>query len=387
MTIANLNRTDVTEPSRHQAAPFFNPLPATAKARFLVAVFLVFSPLMLLTNSSLAARSWGTMLFWCGASGTIAVLWAASYIVSRRLLAVAIAFNVLAVFLIASRWPAAVAPEAPQPSVFGILAAVLVAGGYVFFVLFVAGEGARTLRMYTELRLARQIHRNLVPPLSLSTDRLEVYGRSDASSEMGGDLIDLVTHGSGVVDVYLADVSGHGVRAGVLMGMVKSALRARLLDDPNDVSSVVGALNRVVAQVKEQDMFVTLACARLEREDLAAAVHCTLAGHLPILHWHAATRSLDCVENDSLPLGVVEDEQFPQRRLACDRGDLLVLYTDGLIECTNAAGEEFGLARFRELVAAGADRPLDELFDAILSRVRSHGPQTDDQTLVLARIK
>ena len=398
-------RADNRETSRQYVAPFFNPLPAGAKAKFLIAVGLVFAPLMLLTNSSLSARSWGTMLFWCAVSGGIAVLWAASYIISKRLLVPAILLNVLAVLSIASRWPALLQPEASRPSVFGVLAALLVAGGYVFFVMFVSGEGARVLRLHTELRLARQIHGSLVPPLAFRNGAIEVYGRSDASSEMGGDLIDLVV-GARSVDLYLADVSGHGVRAGVLMAMVKSALRTTLLGDSasrdsaacREVGQVVGDLNRVVAQVKEQDMFVTLACARFELDGIPTSsasgqtshplvrVRCALAGHLPILYWRAVTRTLAAVDNDSLPLGVADDERFEPRVLECAPGDLLVLYTDGLTECTDPAGNEFGLERFRSLVASVADRPLPELFDAVITSVRAHGPQVDDQTLLLARI-
>jgi sigma-B regulation protein RsbU (phosphoserine phosphatase) len=375
-------------------APFFNPLAISAKAKFLAAVFLVFAPLMILTNSTLAVRSWLTLLAWCAISGTIAILWAASYIVSRKLLPVAILFNLLAAMSMATRWPAFIAPEASRPSVFGVLVALLIAGGYVFFVWFVAGEGARTLRLHTELRLARQIHRGLVPPLTLSASAVEIYGRSDPSSEMGGDLIDLIaSKDGGHIDVYLADVSGHGVRAGVLMAMVKSALRTSLLSGSADLARVIGDLNRVVAQVKEQDMFVTLAAARFETRMHASAgsddvaVRCALAGHLPILVWRRQSRTLEAVDNQSFPLGVADDESFDPTCITCKAGDLFVLYTDGLIECTSAAGEEFGMARLRELIAANADRALPELFNVILDAVRSHGNQQDDQTILLARIR
>ncbi len=78
------------------------------------------------------------------------------------------------------------------------------------------------------MRLARQIHETLVPPIDYEDERIEVFGLSRASAAMGGDLVDLV-HRDGSLDVYLADVSGHGVRAGVVMGMLKAAIRMRLL--------------------------------------------------------------------------------------------------------------------------------------------------------------
>ncbi|MGH7176880.1 MAG: PP2C family protein-serine/threonine phosphatase [Tepidisphaeraceae bacterium] len=377
--------------SQPDVAPFFNPLPVGARFKFLFAVFLVFAPLMILTNSALAVRSMRTMVAWCVASGTIAVLWASSYIVSRKLIGAAIAFTVIAVMCFATRWPAFLAPEAQRPNVMAVIAALLIAAGYVFFVLFVSGEGARTLRLHTELRLARQIHKSLVPPISISTGRFEIFGRSDASSEMGGDLIDLIVRDtSGQTDLYLADVSGHGVRAGVLMAMVKSALRARLLTPGAELGEVIADLNRVVGAVKEQDMFVTLACARFASsasapESSAVRVSCALAGHLPILHWKARTRTLESIENQSLPLGVADEETFAPTRIDCDPRDLLVLYTDGLTECINAAGEEFGMTRLNGLIQAHADRPVGELFVIMMDAVHAHGPQRDDQTLVIVR--
>ena len=100
--------------------------------------------------------------------------------------------------------------------------------GYILFLVFIETEGVKHLRIQTELDLAEQLQTTLVPPVSLRTAYVEVESRSIPSSKMGGDLADtLVSDGS--VTCYVADVSGHGIAAGVLMGMVKTAVRMALL--------------------------------------------------------------------------------------------------------------------------------------------------------------
>ncbi len=364
------------------AAPFYMTLPRSSRARFFVAVFLVFAPVLILSNSTLAARNLLQIVVWSAVSGAIAVCWAAAFVVSRKLLPVAILLSLGAAVALAVGYPPILRMQSRQPNLAAILVILMIVCGYVFFVLFIAGEGARALRVHTEMRLAQRIHENLVPPIRVNCAQLEIFGRSDASTEMGGDLIDLVEH-KGNLDIYLADVSGHGVRAGVLMAMVKSSLRTRLLDDVSP-DRVVSDLNRVVTQIKEQDMFVTLACLRFA---IARQVECCLAGHLPILHYRAATRSIESIDNDSFPLGVVEDESYPARTVDCAPGDLFVLYTDGLIEVMNSAREQFGMDRFRHLVARHATEPLEQIHSHIMEAVHRHGEQNDDQTLLLVRVR
>jgi serine phosphatase RsbU (regulator of sigma subunit) len=120
---------------------------------------------------------------------------------------------------------AQVASTAAGVDVIGCLFAILL--GYVFFVRFVRKQGLHYFRVQTEIELAEQIHRSLVPPIVRRGSQDEFYGLSAPSGEMGGDLVDLVQDGDKWI-AYLADVSGHGVPSGVLMAMVKSAVRMRL---------------------------------------------------------------------------------------------------------------------------------------------------------------
>lgn len=245
------------------------------------------------------------------------------------------------------------------------------------------------MRLQTEVALAQEIHRKLVPAISVSVDDFEFCGGSLPSSEVGGDLLDLVTIGPESEKRYgllVADISGHGVSAGVLMAMVKSAVHTKLLhEDP--FSSLLDDLNDVVYKLSDESKFVTCACVEIAGSSAAYA----LAGHPPILHYDVSDGRVHRLSEASFPLGLFPTQRSSQESLyrwrpfQFDAGDLLILLTDGITEVTNANGQELGLEAIEALVQGHASLLLGELYELILSTVQRHGPRSDDQTLLLAR--
>jgi sigma-B regulation protein RsbU (phosphoserine phosphatase) len=199
---------------------------------------------------------------------------------------------------------------------------------------------------------------------------------------MGGDLLDVVET-DGRVSVAVADVSGHGVKAGVVMGMVKSAMRMKFPSNPA-LRDLLTDLNRVVVELAGDGMFVTFACLRFEGPNRAIFAG---AGHGPILHYAHSERALRFLSSDNLPLGVTADETFAESPVACAPGDVLLFVTDGLTEVFDATGKTFGQESIERLLVENAGRSLSEIADAIWETVQRHGPQTDDQTLLLVRIR
>jgi serine phosphatase RsbU (regulator of sigma subunit) len=111
-------------------------------------------------------------------------------------------------------------------SVLGTVRIVMSLVAYASFTAVLRLEGERSIGAHTEIRLAREIHTALVPLMAGRVAGLEWYGVSHPSGEVGGDLVDVVSDASGTWTACVADVSGHGVAAGVLMGMFKTALRS-----------------------------------------------------------------------------------------------------------------------------------------------------------------
>ena len=96
--------------------------------------------------------------------------------------------------------------------------------------------------------------------------------------------------------------------------------------------------------------------------------------------------AIERLENEHLPLGVLAEERYESRRVPVRAGDLIACYTDGLTETADKSNRQFGIARVDEAIQERADRTLAEIIDSVLERVRAHGPQGDDQSMLLVRI-
>jgi len=234
-----------------------------------------------------------------------------------------------------------------------------------------------------EIELAHQVHAVLVPRIATTIDSFEFAGLSQPSGEVGGDLVDVVSSGfppeSGGWFGYVADVSGHGVSSGVVMGMFKSALRMRLRH-AGSIAELLSDLNTVLFPLKTGSMFITVACVRFSGRDV---LDFAVAGHLPILR--VRDGAVDEITTPQIPIAMFEAYPFAASTVDVQSGDLLALITDGLIEVFDAQDRDFGLDRAKSLLAENHGRPLSEIADRLLGAARAHGRQLDDQTLLLIR--
>jgi sigma-B regulation protein RsbU (phosphoserine phosphatase) len=198
---------------------------------------------------------------------------------------------------------------------------------------------------------------------------------------MGGDLIDAV-ESDGRLPAYVADISGHGLAAGQLMGMLKTAMRVALQFRREPVALLESA-DRVLPAVKEANMYATLAL--LYFDDSSEAEY-SLAGHPPILHYRAPTGGIARLAMEQFPLGLIPGGRYSSQRATYSPQDLFLLMTDGISEVPNASDEEFGLDRLELLLRNNAGQPLPQLWESIMDAVKRYGVQRDDQTLLLLRV-
>jgi serine phosphatase RsbU (regulator of sigma subunit) len=259
----------------------------------------------------------------------------------------------------------------------GIVAAIGL--GYACFVYASVTEARRYFRVHAEMELATEIHHVIVPPIEAKLGRFEFYGRSVPSGEVGGDLIDVAGTEEQWV-AYVADVSGHGVAPGVVMGMVKSAARM-LLSSGEEGAHLMPRLNEVLYPLKKPDMFVTFCFLSKVGDKLRVG----LAGHPPILQFSAKTNLITPLECPNMPLGILPAGEFVTSEIAMEAGQIFAMYTDGLLEAANAAGEEFGLKRFQAEVEKHGNEPLDAIYRSLQESVARHGAQFDDQSVLLVR--
>lgn len=355
-------------------------LPARQLLLLWTAIFSTFATIGFMLDVIAGGRfsagwlAWNVML-----SGTLAVGFSVASL-RRRWLALALLIAVDIVCIVVTRRMFRMEPVAPAGRLVwdAVGALVAISIGYSMFIQFMNVTATRYLRAQAELAVAHEIHSVLVPSIGRTIGEYEFFGWSIASGEVGGDLVDLV-HANGHWLAYVADVSGHGVGAGIVMGMFKSALRIRALAD-GSVAAVLGDINAAIMPLKQPNMFVTVACVR---GGAGPDVECAVAGHFPILRARAG--AVEEITTPQLAVGMFERAAFTSARVECRSGDVLALLTDGLIEVFDAAGRELGFESAKMALGAASNRPLSEIADRLLAGARNHGAQLDDQTILLIR--
>jgi len=370
---------------------------------FLFGVFFTFAPMLVLSVTPGRELAPSTIALWFVISGICGTLWALGGVVSSWLFIPAGAMQLFIAFAIGQRWFGAAGLSATKFNSVGGVAMLSIAAGYTCFVTYIVRHARRSIALSAEMALAARIHQHLVPDLAFECGPFQIAARSEASGVMGGDVMHAVPLADGAIEAIVADVSGHGVRAGVVMAMVRSAMeshrgRRAAGDGRALVTDLALELNRVLVALTEPDMFVTAVIIHAAPNGV---VHVAGAGHPPLLHRHARLdegERVTALALPGLPLGVIEDFEPTLETLTLERGDALVLYTDGLTETAlarsaarprdgRAGVQRLDIEGLTPLVASAPDGVMNAV-EYLLDAVDAAGgrlPAEDDRTvLVLA---
>lgn len=363
---------------------------------FCMAVLFIFSVIGFFDDlMNQGTHPYGVVLIVAAMCGLNAVLWIVALArlpLMITVLLVAFEFYLGRLISAVATWAAYRFQMQPVPSEQGIHFSAwsvlfVTIAAYAFFVSYFRAEGIATGKIRAELDMAHGIQKTLVPPISLRTELFEIYGISHPSDKVGGDLVDAVILPNGDMIAYVADIAGHGLPAGILMGMLKTAARTALLDavsgHPGEsLPALLEKLNRVLPDVKEPQMYATLTAFRLNAD---GGVWYAMAASPPVLHWSPHRDDLCLVQDEQYPLGLLPISGFTGEAIELKAGDLLVVATDGILEVCDKKEEEFGLSRLEQTIEGHARKPLPELTRAILDKARAFGRQADDQTLLVIR--
>ena len=242
-------------------------------------------------------------------------------------------------------------------------------------------------RVQRELEIARSIQRDSLPHGELGSSDLDIAGRSISSLEVGGDFFNVLPLGGRRTALLIGDVVGKGVPAALLMAELQATLRTLLRYD-TDVERVMGLVNTEMARDKADHIYLTGFLGVLDHT-LGTLVYVN-AGHPPALLLRA-TGGLVELGPTARPIGMFEDSVMTAHSVEIGVGDLLLLYTDGVVECSAAEGGEFyGGTRLQSLLRGAATRPLARVLDELEERLKGfHGPGSfdDDATFVVARVR
>ncbi len=246
-----------------------------------------------------------------------------------------------------------------------------------------AVDNARAYERQQEI--AGVIQEALVPTPSVRLPGLAIAGRYESSREVGGDFYAVLPLGAGQVGIAIADVSGKGIPAATLSARSRYLLEAFALDG-RAPDAVLGRLNAVLARDAGTGMFVSLFYGVVDPE--AGTFRFSNAGHLPPLILPAGAPAPAPLEVGGLLLGVDDGARYSTAQVRIGPGDLLLLFTDGIVEARNAHGEQFGERRLRALLGSMRDAQPEDIADRIMDAVSrwTGGGPTDDRAFVVARI-
>jgi sigma-B regulation protein RsbU (phosphoserine phosphatase) len=236
----------------------------------------------------------------------------------------------------------------------------------------------------SQLRLAQEVQARLLPPAPPKLPGYDFAGTSLPSSEIGGDYFDYLPLAGGALGLAIADVSGKGIPAALVMATFRVLLRTEVARGAG-VAKTASAVNRLLKDTSGGRAFVTGFYGVLEpgRGRLAFA-NC---GHPPPLLLRAGGGT-DLLSPSGPLLGVFSDAAFSESEAILAPGDTLVLYTDGVVEALNASEEEFGAERLAAAVRTAGDRTAADVVDEVVRAARAFAGRaelTDDCTLVVVR--
>jgi serine phosphatase RsbU (regulator of sigma subunit) len=268
---------------------------------------------------------------------------------------------------------------------FALLAAVIVIG--IRFRNYLRGK-----QVEEQLAMARLVQFDLLPPGKLLTRDLEFAAQCVPAWQVGGDFYDAFETDDHQIALVLGDVSGKGLSAALVMGVVQGAVHASSATGPaaNHEQSAE-RLNQLLCKKTARERFVSMVWCYFD--PVASVLGYINAGHLPpllIRQKENGNFEVHRLDEGGPVLGILPGATYRQTRVAVLPGDLLVVFSDGILEAANALDEEFGEERILAVVQENWEGSPTQICDAVLAKVRVFlGKELphDDQTLMVVRLQ
>jgi Stage II sporulation protein E (SpoIIE) len=241
----------------------------------------------------------------------------------------------------------------------------------------------------SQMELARDVQRNLLPSGDAPAG-LDVAAECVPTARVGGDFYDIVSLPNGRSAFLVGDVSGHGVSAGLLTALIHGAMSGPPWGVSDDESDRAAALNHLLVTKSSAERFASLFWCAFD--PASATLRYINAGHPPpiwLRNVAGGVATMSRLTEGGPLLGLLPAASYRVESIQARAGDVLVLFSDGLVDLTNAADEFFGEDRLMSAIAKVADQPARVIVDTILSAARAFAagrPNDDDETLLVVRL-
>lgn len=243
-------------------------------------------------------------------------------------------------------------------------------------------------RIIKELDSAQEIQQLLIPKKAPAVPNLEITAKTRPASEMGGDTFDFFNK-KGRNIFYVGDSTGHGIPAGIVMIMVDVLLET-FIEKETDIRSMVVQLNRYLKPHLKPSMFMTMLL--MEWIPNAHLLKWVGAGHEHVIHVKTKKDDVTAIKTGGIAVGMLPDNTsfIQEQEIALEENDFVVLYSDGIIEAKNKAGDFYGLARLLDFLKAHTteDSTTEEIFEKVaidVGQFMESEAQLDDMTLLVMK--
>ncbi len=241
-------------------------------------------------------------------------------------------------------------------------------------------------RMEEELEIAKEIQQGLLPRSCPQCPGFEISAINLPSRQVGGDYYDCIQLDEDHVCLAIADVSGKGVPASLLMANIQASLHA-IIDKNLDLSWITAKINNIIHRNTGHDKFITFFYGILDiRERTFTSVN---AGHNPPYLYHSHEDRFELLQKGGLLLGMIPNMSYEKERMQLRPGDWMIMFTDGISEAFNANDEEFGEKRIEAFIRDNCHTSAEMMKEKLISAVKEFTagvPQSDDITMIVVKV-
>jgi sigma-B regulation protein RsbU (phosphoserine phosphatase) len=262
---------------------------------------------------------------------------------------------------------------------------------FALYNAIIYSEANEKKRLDHDLEIARDIQRVLLPAEPPAVNGFQISALNIPARQVSGDYFDYIHVDDERLGVAIADVSGKGVPASLIMAICRSVLRSEAVKNPSP-ADVLQKVNRQLYPDIKEDMFISMAYLVLDH--VRSSVVLARAGHDAPLLYKRASQAVEKLKPPGMVVGIDSGSVFDRItndfNVPIERGDCLLLYTDGITEALDSAGDEFGVERMIESVraSAGNGNGAQQVISRVIEDVRNFAgatPQNDDITLLAIR--
>lgn len=262
--------------------------------------------------------------------------------------------------------------------------------GFIFVNIILAFELADKLIAKDELAVAREIQTGLMPKEPPKNEFYEISCYSEAAREVGGDYFDFIVRESSPEKTYIVigDISGKGMAAALHMVQVQAILHF-LISHNDSPKTILTLLNKNLTRILKRGSFFTVSLACLNSK---GSILLSRAGHMPLIVYRKENQKCHNIIPGGMGIGLSHNSIFENSleeiEIQPQSGDILIFYTDGVVEAMNNFLQEYGEERFMNVISKNADKPAKAIQESILDNIAvftDSSPSHDDLTLIVMK--